>query len=45
MLSSKMSSKLRQKQNEGKKKYDAKRKKHVPIKPSTGHVSKAILSF
>lgn len=28
-----------------KKEIRCKKKKHVPIKPSTGHVSKAILSF
>ena len=33
------------KKNEGKTKYDAKRKKHVPIKPSTGYVAKAVRHF
>ena len=32
------------KKNEGKTKYDAKRK-HVPIKPSTGYVAKAVQHF
>ena len=30
------------KRNKGKTKYDAKRKRHVPIKPSTGYVAKAV---
>ena len=33
------------KKYEGKTKYDAKRKKHIPIKPSTGYVAKAVRSF
>ena len=33
------------KRNEGKTKYDAKRKRYVPIKPSTRYVAKAIQSF
>ena len=33
------------KRNEGKTKYDTKRKRHVPIKPSTRYVAKAIRSF
>ena len=33
------------KRNEGKSKYDAKRKRHVPIKPSTGYVARAGQSF
>ena len=33
------------KRNEGKTKYDAKRKRHVSIKPSSGYVAKAIRSF
>ena len=30
------------KRNEGKTKYDAKRKKHMSIKPSSGYVAKAV---
>ena len=33
------------KRNEGKTKYDAKRKRLVPIKPSTGYVARAVRSF
>ena len=33
------------KRNEGKTKYDTERKRHVPIKPSTRYVAKAIRSF
>ena len=33
------------KRNKGKTKYDAKRKRRVPIKPSTGYVAKAVRSF
>ena len=33
------------KRNEGKTKYDAKRKRHVPIKPSTGYVARPVRSF
>ena len=33
------------KRNEGKTKYDAKRKRHVPIKPSTGYAARAVRSF
>ena len=33
------------KRNEGKTKYDAKRKRHVSIKPSSGYVAKAVRSF
>ena len=33
------------KRNEGKTKYDAKRKRHVSIKPSTGYVARAVRSF
>ena len=33
------------KRNEGKTRYDSKREKHVPIKPNTGYVAKAVRSF
>ena len=33
------------KRNEGKTKYDAKRKRHVSIKPSSGYVAKVVRSF
>lgn len=33
------------KKNQGKTKYDAKRKRHVPIKPTTGYVAKAVRFF
>ena len=33
------------KRNEEKSKYDAKRKRHVPIKPSTGYAARAGQSF
>ena len=36
---------LKLKKNEGKTKYDAKGKGHIPIKPSTGYVAKAVRSF
>ena len=31
--------------NQGKTKYDSKRKRHVPIKPTTGYVAKAVRMF
>ena len=31
--------------NKGKTKYDYKRKHHVPIKPSTGFIAKAVRQF
>ena len=31
--------------NKGKTKYDYKRKRHVPIKPSTGFIAKAVRQF
>ena len=34
-----------EKQNKGKTKYDHKRKRHVPIKPSTGFITKALRQF
>ena len=33
------------KRNEGKTKYDTKRKRHLPIKLSTGYVARAVRSF
>ena len=33
------------KRNEGKRRYNSKRKKHVPIKPNTGYVAKTVRSF
>ena len=31
--------------NQGKTKYDSKRKRHVPIKPTTGYVAKVVISI
>ena len=33
------------KRNEGKTRYDCKRKKYVPIKPAAGYIAKAVRSF
>ena len=35
----------RLKKNKGKTKYDYKRKRHAPIKPSTGFIAKAVRQF